>query len=88
MLAITGSTWMSVRPYSTESISWTTRSVVCSSDCRTSGRAVPRSPPLHSCRLLKATQWLQAEGRLWATLLKARISCKIEWVLGQGMAIR
>ena len=41
-------TWMSVRPYSTESISCTTRSVVASSDCSTSGRAVPLSDPLQA----------------------------------------
>ena len=44
---------MSVRPYSTESISWTTLSVVFSSDCSTSGLAVPRSPPLHSNAMLQ-----------------------------------
>lgn len=37
---------MSVRPYSTESISCTTLSVVLSRDCSTSGRAVPLSFPL------------------------------------------
>ena len=36
-------TWMSVRPYSTLSTSCTTRSVLASSACSTSGRATPRS---------------------------------------------
>lgn len=38
--------WISVRPYSTESISCTTRSVVESNLSRTSGLAVPVCPPL------------------------------------------
>ena len=88
MLAIMGSTWMSVRPYSTESISWTTRSVVCSRDCSTSGRAVPRSPPLHSFQLSKADLWLQAEAlHSVGPLPEARMTCKIAYVLHQGIAM-
>ena len=47
---------MSVRPYSTESISCTTRSVVFSSDCSTSGLAVPRSTPLRSTSRFRCSQ--------------------------------